>query len=178
VKECIKTPYNTSVDHLLVCVNSGAGADTTSIGMRSCLYYICTNPSVYTSLQKEIDDFYAANNLIDPITYTKTQNLPYLQAVIKEATRLLPSIVWQLLRYAPAGGLTVDGKFIPQGTSVGISPMAQNRDKLTWGDDADQFRPDRWTEDEAKSRYLESMNMTFGGNGPRMCVGKNIALVS
>lgn len=155
----------------------GAGADTTSIGMRTCLYYICNNPPVYVRLQKEIDDFYESNNLQDPISYTQALSLPYLQAVIKEATRLLPSIVYQLLRYVPAGGITVDGKHLPQGTVVGMSPIAQNRDKAIWGQDAELFRPERWIEDETHGRYLEKMNMTFGGNGPRACVGKNIALV-
>ncbi|GAB7349172.1 hypothetical protein MBLNU459_g8107t1 [Dothideomycetes sp. NU459] len=155
----------------------GAGADTTSIGMRTCLYYICNNPDVYKRLQQEVDDYYTNNNLEAPITYTQTQQMPYLQAVVKEATRLLPSIVYQLLRHVPAGGMTVDNRFIPAGTPVGISPMAQNRDQAIWGTDADLFRPDRWLEDETRSKYLDTNNMTFGGNGPRMCVGRNIALV-
>jgi cytochrome P450 len=156
---------------------SGAGADTTSIGMRTCLYYICNNSAVYSHLQKEIDDYYEMNDLREPISYTQALTLPYLQAVIKEATRLLPSIVYQLLKYVPAGGITVDGRFIPEGSVVGISPISQNRDKAIWGEDADVFRPERWIEDEARGRYLESMSMTFGGNGPRACIGKNIALV-
>jgi cytochrome P450 len=146
--------------------------------MRTCLFYVCRTPGVYRRLQAEIDDFYDTNSLQEPIAYTQALTLPYLQAVIKEATRLLPSIVYQLLRIVPAGGLTVDGKYIPEGSVVGISPISQNRDKAIWGEDADVFRPERWTEDEARGRYLEGMSMTFGGNGPRACIGKNIALVS
>jgi hypothetical protein len=140
--------------------------------------YLCNNPRVYAQLQAEIDNFYKTNGLREPISYTEALTLPYLQAVIKEATRLLPSIVYQLLRFVPPGGITVDGKYIPEGSVVGISPISQNRDKAIWGGDADVFRPERWIEDEAKGRYLEGMSMTFGGNGPRACVGKNIALVS
>lgn len=158
-------------------LHSGAGADTTSIGMRSCLYYLCRNPKAYVRLQKEIDDYYEKNELAKPITYNQTQQLEYLKAVVKESTRLLPSINYQLLRYAPDAGMTVDGKYIPGGTEVGISPIAQNRDKAIWGQDAEEFRPERWIEDEARARYLDTMTMTFGGNGPRMCVGRNIALV-
>lgn len=145
--------------------------------MRACLFYICNHPAVYKKLQQEIDDYYEQNDLQEPISYSQTQQMPYLKAVVKEATRLLPSIVYQLLRYVPEGGLTVDNMFIPAGTSVGISPIAQNRDQAIWGPDADEFRPERWLEDEARGRYFETANMTFGGSGPRMCVGKNIALV-
>lgn len=145
--------------------------------MRASLYYTCSSPEVYAKLQKEVDDYYDQNGLDAPITYQQTQQLPYLVAVCKEAMRFLPSIVFQLLRYAPPG-LSVDGKEIPAGTHVGISPISANRDPQVWGADADDFKPARWLESEQKTRYLDSMYMTFGGNGPRMCIGRNIALVS
>lgn len=144
--------------------------------MRTCLYYVGQHPDVYARLQKEVDTFYEENHLDGPISYLQTQKLPYLQAVIKEATRLLPSIVFQLLRHTPPN-FEVRGIKIPANTPIGISPIAQNRDPDIWGKDADQFRAERWMEDEAKARYFDSSTMTFGGNGPRMCIGRNIALV-
>ena len=146
--------------------------------MRSCLYYLCRDKAVYDRVEREVEEFYAANELTTAITYTQTQTLPYLRAVVAEATRLLPSIVFNLLRYTPADGMTIDGKYIPGGTPIGISPIAQNRDRKIWGDDANEFRPERWLESEAQKRHFEAATMTFGGSGPRTCVGKNIALVS
>ena len=146
--------------------------------MRTCVHAICLHPEVYNKLQDETDAFYADNKLTTGITYLETQKLPYLVAVCKEAMRLLPSIVFQLLRYVPKGGMYVDGKYIPAGYEVVISPLAQNRDTKIWGPDADDFKPERWLESEDRTRFLDSCNLTFGGNGPRMCVGKNIALVS
>lgn len=90
---------------------------------------------------------------------------------------MLPSIVFQLLRHTPPN-FTVRGIHIPVGTTIGISPIAQNRDKEIWGPDANKFRPDQWLEDEEKAKLFESATITFGGSGPRMCVGRNIALVS
>jgi cytochrome P450 len=155
----------------------GAGADTTSIAIRTCLEAITSHPDVCKRLQAEIDDYYAKNHLTEPITYLQCQELPYLLAVTKEAMRLLPSIVFQLPRVTPENGLTGNGQFIPPGTHVGMSPIAHNRDPAVWGEHADQFRPERWLESKDRTQYLESCNMTFGGTGPRMCVGKNIALV-
>src|ERR1700761_2247291 len=145
--------------------------------MKTCLYYLCLDPRAYKILQKEIDDFYDHNGLTEPITCAQTQKLSYLGAVTKEAMRLLPSITYQLLRHCPEGQ-SVDNQSIPPGTRVGISPIAQNRDRAVWGDDADEFRPERWLESKERTAYLDLNNYTFGGNGPRTCTGRNIALVS
>jgi cytochrome P450 len=144
--------------------------------MRACLYYVCSHSRVYQRLQKELDDYFAGRPDQGSISYNEARRLTYLNAVISEATRLHPSIIYQLLRKAPEN-MTVDGYTIPRGTSVGISPRAQNQDPAIWGEDANEFRPERWLEDEERTRYFESVNMTFGGNGPRMCIGRNIALV-
>lgn len=116
---------------LTVC--SGAGADTTSIAMRACLYYLCKTPDVYRQVQDEIDAYYKSKDLQRPITYQQTLEMPLFCAVIREATRLFPSIVYQLLRYAPEE-IVVDGKRIPAGTPIGMSPMAANRDPAVWGE--------------------------------------------
>jgi hypothetical protein len=59
-----------------------------------------------------------------------------------------------------------------------------NRNKGVWGEDADEFRPERWLkgEGEAEEEYkarLQRMNaaeLAFGG-GSRICMGRNLALV-
>jgi cytochrome P450 len=98
--------------------------------MRACVLYIATSPIVYTRIRKEIDDACNTQRIQDGrIPYQVTKALDFLQAVIKESARLWPSIVWQLPWESPLGGLTVDEKyFIPEGYSISISPMAQNRD--------------------------------------------------
>lgn len=155
---------------------SGAGADTTSIAIRTCIQAIYSREEVLDRVRTEVDEAYTRIQASEEISYLQCQKLLYLNAVTKEAMRLLLSIVFQLLRYVPPPGLTVDGKFIPPDTPVGISPIAQNRDPAIWDTDADEFRAERWL-DPDKAKYLDANDMTFGGNGPRMCVGRNIALV-
>lgn len=145
--------------------------------MRSCLYYLGRYPNIYRRLQSEVDDFYESSNLTEPITYTQSQQIPFLKAVVSESLRMLPSIVYQQPRYSPPGGIEVDGRYITAGYHIGISPIAQNRDTAVYGDDANEFRPERWLESAAQISYLESNSMTFGGNGSRTCIGRNIALV-
>jgi cytochrome P450 len=78
-----------------------------------------------------------------------------LQAVIKEVERLHPSIVYQLPRYAPPEGLTIDGHFIPPKQIVGISPITMNRSKAIYGEDANEFNPETWLVNNPKVRYMD-----------------------
>lgn len=142
--------------------------------MRSAIYRLATNPAVLQKLREELDAIASE----EPITYKETQKLPYLKAVVRESLRMYPSVPAPLYRNVPAGGLTVDGHFIPPGAIVGISSLAQNRDTAIFGKDADVFNPDRWLGDESEARYLEAALFNFGGAGPRSCPGRDLAMVS
>ena len=58
----------------------------------------------------------AANNdqLDEPPKFTQLQKLLYLQACIKEAMRLHPSLGTQHTRLVPTGGVTIDGRYLPE----------------------------------------------------------------
>ncbi|CVL13698.1 uncharacterized protein FPRN_12073 [Fusarium proliferatum] len=154
----------------------GAGSDTTSISMRAIIVYLGLDMDIYKRLQKDIDDFYTANNLgaLEPLTFKQTQQIPLIRAVVAESIRLVPAISGQLLRVSP--GIEVDKYWIPRGYTIGISAMAVNKEPSIFGDDAEKFRPDRWLESDDAYTRLDSASMTFG-SGARGCLGKNIALV-
>lgn len=69
----------------------GAGADTTAISTRAILRYVCGSSRVYKKLQAEIDAASANGKLSPCTTFSEGQNLPYFQAIIKEALRLFPA---------------------------------------------------------------------------------------
>lgn len=101
--------------------------------MRACLYYLCKSPDIYRQVQQEIDEYYHSKSLQGPITYTQSLEMPFFCAVIREATRMFPSITYQLLRESPEE-MVIDGKTIPVGTAIGMSPIAANRDPAVWGE--------------------------------------------
>lgn len=47
----------------------------------------------------------------------RKQALPYLWAIIMEATRMFPAVPGGLPRVCPAGGETIANRFIPGGVS-------------------------------------------------------------
>ncbi len=65
-------------------------------------------------------------------------------AVINEALRIHPSTGTILERYVPAEGVVLHGQFIPAGTTIGVNAWVMNRNKEVFGDDVEEFRPERW----------------------------------
>lgn len=55
-------------------------------------------------------------------------------------------------RKVPAGGTTLEGHYLPEGTLVGVNAWALHYDKSIFGQDTDCYRPERWLEasDEKK----------------------------
>ncbi|KAK9774578.1 putative Cytochrome P450 [Seiridium cardinale] len=156
----------------------GAGADTTSIGIRSVLAQLIVHQNDYQRVREEVDNAHATND--GALPYTVIEKLPYLGACIKEALRLHPSILWQLPREAPAEGVQIAGYHIPSGSAISMSPKAQNRDQSVFGPDADHWNPERWLvgkgNSEANIKEMDRFLVTFG-YGSRTCVGRNLALV-
>lgn len=83
-----------------------------------------------------------------------------------------------LSKEVPKGGDTIDGKFIPAGTAIGVNISSMLRSKAVFGEDADMFRPERFLEVDAttRSELQRHVELTFG-YGRWMCAGKSIALM-
>jgi len=74
----------------------------------------------------------------------------------------------------------ITGLPVKKGTRAIISIMNANRDKRVWGDDAFEWKPDRWLKPlpesvtKAKMPGIYSSMMTFLG-GNRSCIGLKFA---
>lgn len=169
----------TRTDLITMCQsNIGAGSDTTAITLSSILYHLVKYPQTYQRLQNEIDTAAREGRVSDPVTFKETQDLPYLQAVIKEALRIHPATGFPLARVVPRGGSTIANQFIPAGSTVGINSWVAHRNTSVYGPDAGQWRPERWLEIEEQGRgaEVEKYALAFG-LGSRTCIGKNISLL-
>ncbi|KAH7014099.1 cytochrome P450 [Microdochium trichocladiopsis] len=154
-------------------VNMAAGSDTTGISLSACIFYLLKNPGCLDHLRAEVDA--AAQDNPDHLPFNVTQNMPYLQAVIKEALRLHPAVAMPLERVVPQGGATIADKFFPEGTIVGVNPWVQHRNRAVFGQDADEFNPSRWlSEDKERVALMTRSWMPFG-MGTRTCIGRHIS---
>ncbi|KND89795.1 Cytochrome P450 [Tolypocladium ophioglossoides CBS 100239] len=74
----------------------------------------------------------------------------------------------------PKGG-GPDGQaplFVPKGTSCRFTLYSLHRRKDVYGDDAEQFRPERWD----TLRTTRSWGYVPFSGGPRICIGQQFAL--
>jgi cytochrome P450 len=133
------------------------------------------NPEALATAHKEIDAAAAAGSLSSPIKYSETTTkLPYICAAIKEAMRMHPSVGLSMQRHAPEEGLELAGKFIPRGYRVGLNPAVVHYDKSVFGQDADEFKPERWLVGNDEWKAMDRNLLIFGA-GTRTCIGKNVS---
>ena len=96
--------------------------------------------------------------------------LPYLDAVVTEGLRCFPAIPMSLPRRVPAGGRTVDGFVLPEGTTVSCQAYSVQRVDEGVFPVPDTFKPERWLEEKGEA---ERKRLFFAfANGGRGCVGK------
>ncbi|EMD34553.1 hypothetical protein CERSUDRAFT_75518 [Gelatoporia subvermispora B] len=146
-----------------------AGHSTTSGMLTFAMYHLIKNPETIRKLREEIDD-----KIGDRVVSIKDVNkLPYLLAVMRETLRLTPSVPQR--GTSPINVTTLaDGKYtIPQGMTIVVNVSAAHRDPLVWGDDADEFRPERMM--DGKFEALPANAWQPFGYGMRGCIGRVFA---
>ena len=130
-------------------------------------YFIAKYPAVQAKLQEELDA--ALGDCVVP-NFEDVKNLPYLDAVIHEGLRLFATLGIGLPRVVQAEGLTVLGKTFPPGTIVSVPTYTTHREKRVWGEDAEEYNPDRWLSADA-SKYQKAFNAF--SVGPRQVLSQN-----
>ena len=100
--------------------------------------------------------------------------MPYLNAVCREVLRLFPPVA-VTMRVA-VKDTTICGQLIPKNTTVMLSPWAVNARTALWGDDAGEFRPERWLSGKDSDRSNTNYDFLTFLHGPRSCIGQSFAM--
>ena len=132
-------------------------------------------PEVQRRAQAEIDAVVGRERL--PV-FADAPRLPYVRAIIKEVHRWRPSVPLGV-PHAATEEDWYEGMYIPKGTICMFNTWHCNHDRAVFGEDADEFRPERHLDEHGESlpgpvETNQAGHVGFGF-GRRNCVGKDLA---
>lgn len=158
-------PEQSIIDNMITFLI--AGHETTSGMLSFTFYYLLKNPDAYRKAQEEIDRVIGR----DSVRLEHLSKLPYVTAVLREASRLQPTAPGFSLTPRSEQGDTLGGKyFVEPGESILVLLHNIHRDPAVYGEDAEEFRPERML-DENFNKLPPNSWKPFG-NGARGCIGK------
>ncbi|KAJ4898690.1 hypothetical protein Rs2_12641 [Raphanus sativus] len=147
-----------------------AGRDSTACTLTWFFWTLSENPNVLTKILQEIKE-----NL--PLTRSDQDKnkLVYLHAAINESMRLYPPIPFE--RKSPIKpDVLPSGHKVKSNINIMIFLYAMGRMKAVWGEDATEFKPERWISETGGLRHEPSYKFMSFNAGPRTCLGKNLAM--
>lgn len=134
-----------------------AGHETAADTLTILLWLLSKHPQIQTKLRSSV--------LIEGSLSR------YLHWCIKETLRLYPAVPVASGRVLQQD-LEHKGMKFFKGTTIFASMHAIHYSKELWGDDANQFRPERFDEPLSKQHQLQFFAFS---HGPRNCLGRNLA---
>ncbi|CAL4939531.1 unnamed protein product [Urochloa decumbens] len=148
-----------------------AGTDTSAVSVEWALSELLRNPVVMAKATEELDRVVGRGRFV---VEADIPNLPYLEAIVKETMRLHP-VAPLLSPRLSREDTSVAGYDIPAGTRVLVNVWAIGRDPALWGDDAEEFRPERLVGSGVDVKGHDMELLPFGA-GRRMCPGYALGL--
>ncbi|CAN1312789.1 Cytochrome P450 CYP749A22 [Linum perenne] len=147
-----------------------AGHETTTSSLTWTVFLLAVHSEWQEKAREQVVQLFGKDKSPTPDGISR---LSILTMIINESLRLYPPffhVSRKVERHQVrlgSGGLQ-----IPKGTEVYIPFLAVHHGTETWGEDAQLFRPERFTEGISKA----STNFLPFGLGPRTCVGMNFAI--
>lgn len=175
------------VDNILTFIGAGHETSASSITWACHLLSLPENMRYQRLLREEVranfptlegmSDWNAGLGELQPAIETS----PWLNGICEEVLRLFPTVPATMRE--PIRKTTIAGTVIPKGTLIIIMPWAINRNPKFWGEDADEFRPERWIDKTAEGKLRANKQGGAISNfceatflhGPRACIGRDFA---
>ncbi|XP_014522620.1 cytochrome P450 714A1 [Vigna radiata var. radiata] len=147
-----------------------AGHETTSVAASWCLMLLGLHTDWQTRIRAEVAE-HCPNGIpnADSLPQLKT-----LGMVIQEVIRLYPPA--SFVSREAYEDIQIGHLNVPKGAYLWSLIPTLHRDPEIWGPDANEFKPERFSEGVSKACKVPTSYAPFG-LGTRLCLGKNFALV-
>ncbi|KAK7410798.1 hypothetical protein VNO78_01899 [Psophocarpus tetragonolobus] len=147
-----------------------AGHETTAVAASWCLMLLALHPEWQTRIRTEVAEL-CPNGIPD------ADSVPLLKTVamvIKEVLRLYPPAAF--VSREAYEDIQIGNLNVPKGVCLWTLIPTLHRDPEIWGPDANEFKPERFSEGVSKACKFPHTYVPFG-LGTRLCLGKNFAMV-
>ncbi|KAL5566491.1 hypothetical protein UlMin_029655 [Ulmus minor] len=146
------------------------GTDTTTTTMEWAMTELLHHPEIMKKAKQELSRVIGSGRNVEE---KDIPNLPYLEAVIKEAMRRHPTAPF-LLPHRSEKQVQVCGYTIPKHTQVIINYWAISQDEKNW-ENPKEFAPERFLRSEVDFRGTNFSYIPFG-SGRRICPGMSLGI--
>ncbi|KAJ4811898.1 Cytochrome P450 704C1 [Rhynchospora pubera] len=160
-----------------------AGRDTTAGTLSWFFYMLCKHPHVQDKIAREVQTVIKTQygegkagieSFSDYLTEEAINSMQYLHAALTETLRLYPAVPLDG-KCCFSDDTLPDGFDVNKGDLVHYQPYPMGRMKFLWGEDVDDFRPERWLNNEGIFVPQSPFKFTAFQAGPRICLGKEFA---
>ncbi|KAI3454178.1 hypothetical protein Pfo_010841 [Paulownia fortunei] len=147
-----------------------AGQETTANWLTWTMIVLSMHPNWQDKAREEILQVFGKRT---PDVKTINQ-LKIVPMVLQEVLRLYPPVTG-LFRYT-LESTQVGDMVIPAGVEIILPTMLLHHDPEYWGEDVEEFKPERFAQGVSKAGKDQMSFYPFGW-GPRICLGQNFALI-
>ncbi|KAL6123314.1 hypothetical protein ACLB2K_075836 [Fragaria x ananassa] len=157
-----------------------AGKDSLAVTPSWFLYMMCKHLHIQEKIAQEVrevinlKDHSSVDELAACLTDEALKKMQYLHAALAETIRLYPAVPMDA-KMCFSDDTWPDGFSIRKGDMVIYQPYAMGRMKFLWGDDAEEFRPERWLDKNGQFQDESPFKFTAFQAGPRICPGQEHA---
>ncbi|XP_075970994.1 cytochrome P450 4d2-like [Anticarsia gemmatalis] len=148
-----------------------AASDTSAAGAAYTTLMLAKHPDVQEKVYQELREVFGDSDR--PVTAEDLPRLKYLDAVLRETLRLYPPVP-VIVRHVHKDVTLPSGVTLVEGCGLLINFWAIHRNPKYWGEDAEQFRPERFIDTPLTH---PAAFMPFS-HGPRACIGYQYAMMS